>query len=170
MTAISSLAKKIAISPPHWEFTDSKEEGMEEKVDQLLSNNIVRENDVYGSILLVLQFPFASTYYHYEHLDRTPHKINGLRGPPIFITAARAGEFRKYAVVSFPWTKTAFIPFFTGITPRVMMMAEIEILKKMIANQTCAIVDGLKTELYKRNLCGDTYQATMILEEVKRAQ
>ena len=50
-----------------------------------------------------------------------------------------------------------------------MMMAEIEIMKKMIAKQTCAIVDGLKTELDKRNIGGDTYQATMVLEEVKRA-
>ena len=50
-----------------------------------------------------------------------------------------------------------------------MMMAEIEILKETIAKKTCAIVDGLKTELDKRNIGGDTYQATMVLEEVKRA-
>ena len=49
------------------------------------------------------------------------------------------------------------------------MMAEIEILKKTISNQTCTIVDGLKTELYKHNIGGDTYQATMVLEELKRA-
>ena len=50
-----------------------------------------------------------------------------------------------------------------------MMMAEIEILKKMIAKQTCAIVDGLKTQLNKRNIGGYTYQATMVLEDVNRA-
>ena len=50
-----------------------------------------------------------------------------------------------------------------------MMMAEIEILKKMISKQTCAIADGLKTELENCNIGGDTYQATMVLEEVKRA-
>ena len=49
-----------------------------------------------------------------------------------------------------------------------MMMAEIEIMKKTTAKQTCNIVDGLKTELYKRNIGGDTYQAIMVLEEVKR--
>ena len=49
------------------------------------------------------------------------------------------------------------------------MMAEIEILKNNIAKQTYAIVDGLKTELDKRNICGDTYQATMVLKEVKIA-
>ena len=41
-------------------------------------------------------------------------------------------------------------------------------LKKKIEKQTCAIVDGLKTELDKRNISGGTYQATMVLEEVKR--
>ena len=49
-----------------------------------------------------------------------------------------------------------------------MMMVEIEILKKMISKQTCAIADGLKTELENCNIGGDTYQATMLLEELKR--
>ena len=133
---------------------------MEEKVDQLLSTNLVRENDVSGSTFLVLRFLFDSICYHYKHLDRTLHEKDWLKGSTIFIAAARVGEFRKYAVVSFPWKKTAFIPFFTGIPPHVIMMAEIEILKKRIEKQTCAIVDGLKTELDKRNICGDTYQAT----------
>ena len=44
-----------------------------------------------------------------------------------------------------------------------MMMAEIEILKKTIEKQICAIFDGLKMELDKRNMGGDTYQATMVL-------
>ena len=42
-------------------------------------------------------------------------------------------------------------------------------MKKRISNQTCAIVDGLKTELDKHNIDGDTYHAKMLLEEVKRA-
>ena len=50
-----------------------------------------------------------------------------------------------------------------------MIMVEIEILNKTIAKQACAIVGGLKKELDKRNICGDTYQATMVLEEVNRA-
>ena len=49
------------------------------------------------------------------------------------------------------------------------MMAEIEIMKKTIANQICALVDGLKMELGKRNIGGDTYQATMVLKELKIA-
>ena len=77
VTAISSFTKKIAILPPHWDFTDSTEEDMGEKVDQLLINNIVRENDVSGSTFIVLLFIFASIYYHYEHLDRTLHKKMG---------------------------------------------------------------------------------------------
>ena len=39
----------------------------------------------------------------------------------------------------------------------------------MIENQTGAIVDGLKTQLDKRNFGGYTYQATMVLEDVKIA-
>ena len=50
-----------------------------------------------------------------------------------------------------------------------MMMAEIGILKKTIANQTCAIVGGLKTKLDKRNIGGDIYQATMVFLDVEKA-
>eukprot|EP00560_Eucampia_antarctica_P009375 CAMPEP_0197827792 /NCGR_PEP_ID=MMETSP1437-20131217/4501_1 /TAXON_ID=49252 ORGANISM="Eucampia antarctica, Strain CCMP1452" /NCGR_SAMPLE_ID=MMETSP1437 /ASSEMBLY_ACC=CAM_ASM_001096 /LENGTH=155 /DNA_ID=CAMNT_0043428779 /DNA_START=188 /DNA_END=655 /DNA_ORIENTATION=- len=48
-------------------------------------------------------------------------------------------------------------------------MAEIEKLKRMIAQQTCAIVDGVKAELDKINIGGDSYQTTMVLDEVKKA-
>ena len=77
VTAISSLMIEFSILPPHRDFTDSTEEGMEEKVDQLLSNNIVREHDVSGSTFLVLKFIFASICYHCENLDRTLHKKMG---------------------------------------------------------------------------------------------
>ena len=101
VTDISYFMKEFTISPPHWDLTYSIEEGTEEKVDQLLSNNIVRENDVSGSTFLVLRFIFASICYYYENLDRTLHPKKRLRRSPILITAARAEEFRKYAVVSF---------------------------------------------------------------------
>ena len=39
--------------------------------------------------------------------------------------------------------------------------------KKTIEKQTCAVVDGLKTELDKRKIGGDMYQDTMVLEELK---
>ena len=44
------------------------------------------------------------------------------------------------------------------------MMAEIEILKKNIAKQICALFDSLNTELVYCNIGGDTYQAKMVLE------
>ena len=96
---------EFSILPPHRDFTDSTEEGMEEKVDHLLSKNLVRENDVSGSTFIVLLFLFASVCYYYKHLDRTLHTKNELRGSPIFIAVAREGEFRKYAVLTFPWTE-----------------------------------------------------------------
>ena len=50
-----------------------------------------------------------------------------------------------------------------------MMMAEIEMMKRRVAKQTCAMVDILKTELDNHNIGGDTYQATIVLEEAKIA-
>ena len=99
--AISSLTKEFAILPPHWDFTDSPEEETDEKVDHFLSNNLVIGNDVSGSTFLVFKFIFSSICYHYGHLDRTLQK-KVLRGSLIFIAVARAGEFSKYSVVSFP--------------------------------------------------------------------
>ena len=42
-------------------------------------------------------------------------------------------------------------------------------MKKTIAKKTCAIVYGMKTELYKQTFGGDTYQVTMVLEDMKIA-
>ena len=50
-----------------------------------------------------------------------------------------------------------------------MMVAVIEIMKKMMTKQTCILVDGLKTDLDKVNISGDTYHDTIVFEEVKRA-
>ena len=77
VTAISYLSKEFAILPPQWDFIDSTEEVMEEKVDQPPSNNIARENEFSGSTFIVLKFLFASICYHYENLDRTLHKKMG---------------------------------------------------------------------------------------------
>ena len=142
---------------------------MEKKLDLILTNNLERENDVSGSTFFVLWFLFASLCFHYDHLDNHLHGKNGLRGSPVFVAAGREAEFRKYALVAYPWTKTSYTPFFTGIPPHVMMMVEIEKLKMGVAHQTCTIVEGMKTELDKRNTGGDSYQATMVFDEVKRA-
>ena len=50
-----------------------------------------------------------------------------------------------------------------------MMMAEIETMKNTISKQTCATFDGLKRESDECNIGGETYQATMVSEEAKRA-
>ena len=121
------------------------------------------------STFFVLYFLFASLCFHYDHLDNHLHGKNGLRGSPVFVATGRDAEFRKYALVAYPWTKTAYTPFFTGIPPHVMMMVEIEKLKMGVDHQTCTIVEGMKTELDKRNIGGYSYQATMVLDEVKRA-
>ena len=50
-----------------------------------------------------------------------------------------------------------------------MMMAEVEIPKKTIEKQTCAIVDSLMKKLDNCIMGDGTYQATMVFYEVKRA-
>ena len=138
---------------------------MEEKFDQLLSNNIVRENDVSGSTFLFLRFLFASISYHYEDLYRTLQK-KWAEGISNFYCCSASRIVSKIHSRIIPMDEdciyTLFhrysIPCYDGGN----WNSEEEYFK-----ETCDIVDGLKTELDKSNIGGDTYQATMVLEEVK---
>ena len=128
------------------------------------------QDEITPSCFNMLRFLFAAVCYNYSHLDANLHESNGVRASPLFIAAGRGGEgFRKLAVVKYPWNKTDFTPFFTGIPPHVLIMVEIEELKIKMEQQKNEIVTGLSAELDRRHIGGDAFQATQILDEVKKA-
>ena len=67
-------------------------------------------------------------------------------------------------MIKLPWNKSDETPLFTGIPPHVIMMSEMEVLKEVILLQKGDILYGLKEDLNKRNIGGNTFQANDILE------
>ena len=168
VTGLSSLSKEFAISPVHWDWTDAPFTS-KEKMMALLEENVVRKKDVSSPTFELLQFLFASLCYHYTHLDENMHGRNRLRVSPIIIAAGREKRLRTFAVTNYPWSSTAYTPFATGVPPHVMLMSEIQTLKTSFQQQTITVIEGIREELNKRNVGGDSYRAECILEDIKKA-
>ena len=110
-TSISSLSIEFAVSPAYFDFTDCPEAD-QNKIDRILTENLVSQDEITPSCFNMLRFLFAAVCYNYSHLDANLHESNGVRASPLFIAAGRGGEgFRKLAVVKYPWNKTDFTPF-----------------------------------------------------------
>ncbi len=54
---------------------------------------------------------------------------------------------QEAATVRYPWNKTASTPLFTGLPPRVSILAQIESLKMVLKEATESIIDGVKADL-----------------------
>ena len=63
---------------------------------------------------------------------------NRLRASTAFIEASN--DMSKYATVKHPWNKTHNTPSFTGITPHVIIMVEMENLKSVLIKHRQVIV------------------------------
>ena len=166
VTGISSLSKQFAVSPAYFDSSGS-EEGTMKKIDDIIYVFLSGKRDeVLGPVFLLVRFMFASICFHYNHLDENIAAGNPFRACAMFIAASE--PIRRCAVIKFPWNKSDETPLFTGIPPHVIMMSEMEVLKEVILSQKGDILYGLKEELNKRNIGGDTFQANGILEEVNR--
>ena len=79
-------------------------------------------------------------------------KINSIYSP-----------LRSYAVIHYPWNRTAYTPVATGTPPKVVMMNEMREFKKNMELQTNALQTAIHNELDKRGVGGDSYKSYTIL-------
>ena len=150
-TGLSSLSKDFATSLVYWDY-----EGALDGLDE-----------VEGKTFDLVRFLFASICYHYITLYTHLHCEHKLWSSPLFIAAFKS-EFQWHAAVRFPWNKSEYTPFFTGIPPHVMMLTELEGLRLKLVEHKDEIVDGLKTELDRRSVGGAEYHTRVLLDEVRK--
>ena len=110
----------------------------------LIEDNFVRRTDVSIPTFDIIPFLFACVCFHYNHIDMHIHKNHRLRSSPIFIAAGRAKKLHKFDLTRYPWTSMTYTPYFTRITPYVMLMSEIESLKATFEQKTRDIVQEIK--------------------------
>lgn len=165
VTGISAMIKEFAVSPAYFDFEGS-EQNNDDTVNNILKNNLVNGKNMGASTFLMMKSLLAAICYHYDHLATNLDARNKLRSSPIFIVISQSKSLRDCATVKYPWNKDAQTPIFTGIPPHVMLLAEMEEMKLLLQKQKDEILDGIREELTKRHVGGDTYQSSVILDQV----
>ena len=121
VTGIYLTTTEFGVSTVHWDWTDSSV-GSKYEILASIEDTFVRRTDVSSPTFELTQFLFACVCFHYNHLDTHIHKNHRLRASTIFIAAGRAKHLHKFALTRYPWTRTNYTPYLTGIPPHVMLM------------------------------------------------
>ena len=163
VTGISSLTKEFAVSPCYFELQDAPF-GTKERIEDEIEENLVRKHELKPQLFAMLHFLYATICFHHDFLNECLHLRSSLRVSPMFIAASYL-QTNKYAEVRFPWNKTENTPLFTGVPPHVAVLSEMEIMKKMMNEQTGTICESLRKEMDSRRVGGTEFAATQALEK-----
>jgi hypothetical protein len=167
-TTISSMTKEFAVSPCYFDTTNEENDNLDKKIDSILSNYLVSGNDMCANMFLLMKKMFAAICYHFNHLQNTEHEQSALRSSALFQAAAANIDVREAATIKFPWNKTEQTPTATGLPPHVVLQAEMEELKMKMEQSKKDIIEAMGKELDDRNIGGDAFQSTRILEQVNQ--
>ena len=101
-------------------------------VQNWLEDRLLHVDRIEGNVMNLAIQCFASICYHYEFLDSSLHKNSPFGNAAIF--RDNPTDIKGRARTAFPWTSTtADTPRFTGVPPHIMIMAELEEVKRMFS-------------------------------------
>ena len=170
VTGISSLTRHFAVSPIYFEpGADDTNENMKREIEKLISDTCVEKEKISSTTYFMLKFVVANICFNYDYLNAVLSQTHCIRSNPLFV-ALGSNTIRKYAVYKYPWCRTNNTPVFTGIPPHVVVMSELEAFKSSLEAQTGNLVGALKSEMDKRGLGGEGFQARILLEDMKSHQ
>ena len=80
-------------------------------------------------------------------------------------------DLRECAVVKYPWTKTEYTPRITGIPPHILIMAEMEELKKQVSTINSKFKEDLNT-CFDERLSADSadFRTNQIINAINESQ
>ena len=89
ITGISSLSRHFATSPVYFE-PDAVEDGdmyeeLDKKVENLISDTLVRKTKTSGATFAMLKYVVANLCYHYQFLENTLPLNHCVRSHPLFV-------------------------------------------------------------------------------------
>lgn len=162
-SGLDLLTTEFSLSPPYFDYStisDSIERiQVRERVMQWLKQRIPQACN--GSVLDLVFMCFASICYHFEVLERDLHPQNILRSSAFFKDIPT--EFKQLIRTSLPWTKTAYTPKITGIPPHILILAELEMLKRSFSSLRVDIRTDIADALSNTG----TFQAAVVLRAIE---
>ena len=167
--------KEFALSPPYFDFTsiesDAERVARKKEVDDFVSERLYEVNDDEASdshVKHLAKMLFASVCHHYKYLDENLHTNCLFRNSSFFKNIPQS--ILSCARTAFPWTATDDTPYFSGIPPHVIQLAEIEKLSQKIDNLRDTIKNLFQTELDERGVGSPEFYTTKIMERLSSLQ
>ena len=132
-----------------------------------LDHYFLNSNEVQPHVFELIRYLFAALCFHFDFLEGKLAKQSTLRASPLYNEVSNY-EFRAGAnKIAYPWTATEYTPQQSSIPPHSMLLVvEIEKLKKGLSDQTTTIIKSLKEELDNCSVGGTEYRTNKILMEV----
>ena len=109
-------------------------------------------------------FCFTTIFSHHDKLKATLHEKCPLRASPIFrdITS----DIMSLAQIDHPWNITEEITEFTGIPLHILLISDIEGLKREIESLKGEITNQLQDEMDKRGFSSMEHNTKRIIDEM----
>ena len=141
---LSQVTKEFAVSPPYFDFTGLCDE---EKIARKKRYVTFFAKDCHFSgsparSLHVAEIAVATLCYHSEHLKKEMHEGCPLQTSVVYRDIPQS--VLDLVRVAYPWDKTEDTPQFTGIPPHILILAELEELKKVVLGLQNNIKDDMK--------------------------
>lgn len=164
-TGLDQSSKEFAVSPPYFDYSsvkDTEKFKRKEEVREFLKSRLPNYSSIQGKTLHMATMCFASICHHKEYLLDNLHERCPLRASPMFRDIP--DSIVSLAKVSYPWDKTADTPSFTGIPPHVLMLCELEEVKKELRLVREGIIDGLKDAMDERGFASHDHNTKKIID------
>ena len=108
-------------------------------------------------------------FFHYDYLSLSLGGECALRASHFFQNIPN--DLRECAVVKYPWTKTEYTPRIPGIPPHILIMAEMEELKKQVSTINSKFKEDLNT-CFDERLSADSadFRTNQIINAINESQ
>jgi len=142
-----------------------KQNALEQKIDNMISNFMVRGDEVDPCIFCIFRFCFVSICFHADFLSKHIPIKNRPHASP-FSTQIPV-EIQQLATIKFPWNKTRDTPNFTGIPPHVALLSGMQGMRDDFRKMKADLVDSFRAELDQRGIgCDAFFDAKMIVDKI----
>ena len=167
---LSQVTKEFAVSPPYFDFTglcDEEKIARKKEIHDFIHERLPCLSGSPARSLHVAQMALATLCYHYEHLRKEMHEGCPLQSSAIYRDMPQS--VREVVRVAYPWNKTEDTPPFTGIPPHILILAELEELKKTVMGLQNNIKDDMKDLMEERGFSSQASSTQMIINAVSKS-
>ena len=166
VTGLSCLSTDFACSPCYFDFSETEdEELLRQHMDEQICWNVIGGRSMTPKVRFMTIHFLACICYHYEYLQANLHCKNRLLSTPIFSLCPE--NLRKLAVVKYPWNKTRFTPFLTGVPPHILILSDMRRFEAKLDSLSNDVIKKMKEELNRRDIGGGMHHALIIQEDIR---